>query len=144
MPLADLPVWAYVPTTHPWTDRGRVPLAELVEQPLLVQGRDFHPRRALDHAVAAARLACRDLREFGSPVVAQAVAASGRGVAVVSDDPRFELRPLGIDAAGGSVGISLYAAWRAQHHGAETIAGLAERLKRFCVARYGEDVAPAP
>jgi DNA-binding transcriptional LysR family regulator len=141
--LAELPVWAYVPPTDDWAGRGHVPLAELVERPLLTQNRDFHPRRALDGAMATARLGYTELHEFGSPEVAQAVAASGRGIAVVSDDPRFDLRPLGIDGPTGPVGISLYAAWRPDHHGAATLGRLAARLAAFCVARYGEQVTPS-
>jgi DNA-binding transcriptional LysR family regulator len=142
MALADLPVWAYVTGTHDWARRSRVSLQELVQRPLLTQTQDFHPRRALDRAMASARVAYTELHEFGSPEVAQAVAASGRGVAVVSDDPRFDLQPLGIDAPTGPVGISLYAAWDPGHHGAATIGRLAARLAAFCVARYGEQVAP--
>lgn len=142
MALADLPVWAYVPRTHDWARRGRISLEELVERPLLTQRQDFHPRRALDSAVASARLAYTELHEFGSPEVAQAVAASGRGVAVVSDDARFDLHPVAIDAPSGPVGISLYAAWDPSHHAAATIDRLAMRLAAFCVARYGEQVTP--
>lgn len=140
--LADLPVWAYVPDGHPWVGRTRVPVEELVEQPLLAQSREFHPRRALDQALAAARLGYRSISEFGTAEVAQAVAASGRGVAVVSDDPRFGLHPVGIDGPDGPVRISLYAAWERSHHGAGVIRGLATRLGAFCVARYGEQVTP--
>ena len=140
--LADLPVWAYVPRTHDWSARGRISLEDLVAHPLLVQNREFHPRRALDSAVAAARLAYAELHEFGSPEVAQAVAASGRGIAVVSDDPRFDLQPLAVDGPAGPVGISLYAAWAPSHHGAATIGRMAARLAEFCVARYGEQVTP--
>lgn len=140
--LADLPVFAYVPAHHPWAKRSRVPLEDLVEQPLLAQSREFHPRRALDHAVAAARLGYRSIHEFDTAEVAQAVAASGRGVAVVSDDPRFGLHGLGVDGPAGAVHISLYAAWDPVHHGAETIAGIAHRLRDFCIARYGKQVAP--
>ena len=121
---------------------GHVPLAELVERPLLTQNRDYHPRRALDSAVAIARLAYTNLHEFGSAEVAQAVAASGRGIAVVSDDPRFDLQPLMIDGPLGPLGINLYAAWRPDHHGAAIISRLAARLAAFCVARYGEQVTP--
>ena len=140
--LADLPVWAYIPQNHDWAGRGHVPLAELVDRPLLTQNRDHHPRLALDSAVATARLAYTNVHEFGSAEVAQAVAASGRGIAVVSDDPRFALQPLTIDGPLGPLGINLHAAWRPDHHGAPTISGLATRLAAFCVARYGEQVAP--
>ncbi|EWT01928.1 LysR family transcriptional regulator [Intrasporangium oryzae NRRL B-24470] len=140
--LADLPVFAYVPAGHAWARRTRVALDELVAVPLLAQSRDFHPRRALDQAVSAARLGYGELHEFDTAEVAQAVAASGRGVAVVSDDPRFGLRPLGIDGPSGPVHISLYAAWDRAHHGAAAIGELAGRLAAFCVARYGEQVTP--
>jgi DNA-binding transcriptional LysR family regulator len=140
--LADLPVFAYVPGGHPWARSVRVPLEELVEQPLLAQSREFHPRRALDQAVALAGLGYRSVHEFETAEVAQAVAASGRGVAVVSDDPRFGLHGLGIDGPAGAVHISLYAAWDPGHHGGATIAGIAQRLADFCIARYGAQVTP--
>ena len=76
--------------------------------------------------------------------IAQAIAAAGRGVAVVSDDPRFGLVPLRIEGPDGVVRINLYAAWDARHHAAATLAELADRLAAFCVDRYGPDVAPAP
>ncbi|WP_270887982.1 LysR family transcriptional regulator [Pedococcus sp. 5OH_020] len=140
--LADLPVWAYVPTTHPWADRARADVNELVGEALLTQSREFHPRRALDQAVAAAGLGYRTLHEFGTAEVAQAVAASGRGVAVVSDDVRFGLHPVAVDGPHGAVHIRLYAAWSTGHHGAAVIAGLAGRLSTFCITRYGEAVRP--
>lgn len=142
IPLAELPVWAYVPAGHPWSGKAAVSIEELVSETLLVQSREFHPRRALDHAAAAAALAYARVHEFGTAEVAQAVAASGRGVAVVSDDPRFGLRPLAIDGPSGPISIRLYAAWEPNHHGRATIEALARRLADFCVARYGEQVAP--
>ncbi|MFE7226432.1 hypothetical protein ACFU7D_16685 [Nocardioides sp. NPDC057577] len=82
-----------------------------------------------------------DVLEVSNAQVAQALAASGRGIAVVSDDPRFGLLPLHIGAPAGRVRIRLYAAWDPQHHAAEALAALAERLSAFCVERYGADVA---
>jgi DNA-binding transcriptional LysR family regulator len=142
MPLADLPVWAYVPTAHQWSSWDTVRLENLVTETLLVQTREFHPRRALDQAVATARLAYGRVHEFATAEVAQAVAASGRGVAVVSDDARFSLRPLGIEGPQGTIRIHLYAAWERTHHGASAISDIAGRLAEFCVQRYGEQVAP--
>lgn len=140
--VADLPVWAYVPPGHRWVRRRSLRLDELLGERLLVQSREFHPRRALDHAVAAAGLAYGELHEFDTAEVAQAVAASGKGVAVVSDDPRFGLHPLAIHGPDGAVQVSLWAAWRRDHHGTTTIADLAGRLRDFCTARYGEYVTP--
>lgn len=142
MALADLPVFAYVPSRHPWRHRTEVSLAELVQRPLLAQSREFHPRRALDQALASARLGYTSVHEFDSPEVAQAVAASGRGIAVVSDDSRFGLHGLGIVGPSGPVRISLFAAWEPAHHGHSVISAMAGRLQNFCVARYGEQVRP--
>jgi DNA-binding transcriptional LysR family regulator len=142
LPLADLPVWAYVPPDHPWAGRDVVSLAHLVGGPLLLPTRDFHPRRALDNAVEVARLSYGEMHEFTSAEVAQAVAASGRGIAVVSDDERFGLRPIRIAGADGMVRIRLYAAWDPGHYAATAIRVIAERLATFCVSRYGREAAP--
>jgi len=135
--VATLPVWAYVTAADPWAARGSVSLAELIGRNLLVLGAPQHARTALDRALAGARLAMDHAIEFGTPEVAQAVAAAGRGVAVLSDDPRFDLVPVGIDLAPGALVIDLYAAWPASHHAAATIRGLAGRLRTFSRQRYG-------
>ncbi|GAA0739763.1 LysR family transcriptional regulator [Dactylosporangium roseum] len=141
--LANLPVFAYVSRTHRWRHRRALPIEDLVGQRLLVQDREFHPRRALDQAMARASLAYGEVYEFDTAEVAQAVAASGKGVAVVSDDPRFGLHPLVLVGGDGPVQISLWAAWRIDHHGATTIERIAGRLREFCIDRYGEQARPA-
>lgn len=141
-PLAVLPIWAYVPPEHDWAARGSITVAELVNETLLLLTGDYSPRRVLDQAVDQARLTYSSTLEFGTPQVAQAVAAAGRGIAVVSDDPRFGLQPLDIIGRRGALNIRLYAAWDREHHAAVAIAALARRLSDYCVARYGPQVAP--
>lgn len=141
-PIAVLPVWAYVPPSHPWAG-GSVALADLVAEDLLVLTRGYRPRQILDAAVERAGLVARESVECSNPQVAQALAAAGRGVAVVTDDPRFGLRGLEIDGPDGPLRIELFAAWEPAHHAAGTLAELAGRLQDFCVERYGADVAPA-
>jgi DNA-binding transcriptional LysR family regulator len=141
-PLAVLPVLAYVRRNDAWADRGSVDLADLVGRPLILMRDDFRPRVLLDRAVDAAELAYGEILECTNAQVAQALAAAGRGVAVVSDDPRFDLVPLAIVGLEGPVQIRLYAAWDRHHHASETIAALAERLGAFCVERYGPGVSP--
>ena len=143
-PLAVLPIWAYVPPGHDWAAQGSVTVAELVNQTLLLLTGDYSPRRVLDQAVDQARLTYSSMLEFGTPQVAQAVAAAGRGIAVVSDDARFGLQPLDIIGTRGALSIRLYAAWDREHHAAAAIAALATRLSDYCVARYGPQVAPRP
>ena len=137
-----LPVWAYVPPGHRWAARGAVTVAELVDERLLLLTGDFSPRRVLDRRVGQAGLTYSSVLEFGTPQVAQVVAAAGRGIAIVSDDARFGLHPLHVIGARGSLHIRLYAAWESEHHGAAAIGEVARRLSGYCVERYGPQVAP--
>jgi len=141
-PLAVLPIWAYVPPGHSWSGRGSVTVAELVNERLLLLTGDYSPRRVLDRRVDQAGLSYTSMLEFGTPQVAQAVAAAGRGIAIVSDDPRFGLHPLDILGARGPLHIRLYAAWDSEHHAATTIGAVARRLSEYCIERYGPQVAP--
>lgn len=134
--VAVLPVWAYVPHHDEWAGREAVSLEELVERRLLVLGPEQHARVALDRALAEHALSLGSVIEFGTPEVALAVAAAGRGVAVVSDDPRFDLVPVAIGGPGERVVIDLHAAWAPHHHAAETVHDLGRRLQRFCRDRY--------
>lgn len=138
--LASLPVWAYVPPDDPWRGRSMVDLTELVTRRLLLLGREQHARVALDRALAHDSVATGAVIEFSAPEVAQAVAAAGRGVAVVSDDQRFDLLPVAISCSDGPVVVTLHAAWAPDHHAAPTLRSLAERLRSFCGARYGAGV----
>lgn len=135
--VAVLPVWAYVRDDDAWAGREAVDLAELVTRRLLVLGQQQHARVSLDRALSRARLGLGSVIEFGTPEVAQAVAAAGRGVAVVSDDRRFDLVPVGITSADGPVVVTLHAAWARDHHAHETLHRLARRLQLFSQARYG-------
>jgi DNA-binding transcriptional LysR family regulator len=137
--IAELPVWATVHADHRWAQLESVPLAELVGDRLLLLGPGQHARTALDRALARSGLPLGSAIEFGIPEVAQAVAAAGRGAAVLSDDPRFALKVVPIGTPDGDLRITLYAAWASVHHAEETVRDIARRLQRFCVQRY-----PAP
>jgi len=141
-PVAVLPVWAYVAEGHPLRS-SPVPLRALVDETLLVLTPGFRPRQILDHAIERAGLTLDGVVECSNPQVAQALAAAGRGVAVVTDDPRFGLRGAEIEGPDGPLRIELFAAWEPQHHAAATLERLAGRLRDFCVERYGAEVAPA-
>lgn len=141
--LAVLPIWAYVPAGHRWAMRSEIPLEQLVEEALIVMESHFRPREILVSALEHAQLAPEDVLECSNAQLAQALAAAGRGVAVVSDDPRFELLPIRITTDQGQLSIRLHAAWEASHHAASTLADLASRLRTFCGDRYGKDAIPA-
>src|SRR5829696_9935098 len=130
--LAVLPVWAYVRADHAWHDRGSVRLKELATETLLALTPEFKPRQILDHALERAGVSPGPLVDCSNPQVAQALAAAGRGAAVVSDDPRFGLHPLEIVGRDGPLRIELFAAWEPGHHAAATLDELAARLRTFC------------
>ena len=140
--IAVLPVWAYVRHDDAWAGRGAVDLAELVTRRLLVLGQQQHARVSLDRAMSRDRLGLGSVVEFSAPEVAQAVAAAGRGVAVVSDDRRFGLVPVGITSTDGPVVVTLHAAWASAHHARKTLHTLARRLQLFSQARYGAATPP--
>lgn len=140
--LAVLPIWAYVRADHPWATRECVSLAELVEETLIVMEPQFKPHEILSAALDDEQLSLGSTLRCGNAQLAQALAASGRGIAVVSDDPRFALVPIRIMAERGQLSIRLYAAWDSGHHAAGRLEELAHRLRTFCGDRYGEDVTP--
>ncbi|MEO6472596.1 MAG: LysR family transcriptional regulator [Aeromicrobium sp.] len=140
--LAVLPIWAYVPAGHRWASKEQITLAELAEETLILMAPQFKPRVIVSRALDDFQVSVGEVLECSNAQVAQALAAAGRGVAVVSDDPRFGLHPLRIMTKRGQLSIRLYAAWDSTHHAVDTLSELSERLRAFCADRYGVDVEP--
>lgn len=142
--IAELPVWAYVPAHHGWAGRTEVSLEELTEEQLVVTTTDFKARRLLDAALDLADLTPRSLLEVRHGRVAQALAAAGRGAAVVTDDPHFDLTPVrirtGPENSHRPLHTRLHASWRHGHHAAEALERLVSRLREFSAQRYGPTV----
>jgi LysR family transcriptional regulator, benzoate and cis,cis-muconate-responsive activator of ben and cat genes len=134
--LVNLPVWAYVPPDHRWAGQEHVDLAELVGETLILPTMRFKARRVFEAALDHAQLGPVTTLETRHSQVAQALAAAGRGVAVLTDDARYGLHPLQIHHVGQPLQIHLYAGWRAGHHAHSALEDLAMRLRDFCHARY--------
>lgn len=134
------PLWVYAPSEHPWhTQRRRhIDLAELVAEPLLLPTIEHDTRNILDRAIAAA--GCRTptmLSQSSSPLLAQALAVAGHGVAVVSEDPRYGVEPLLIHGPDGRpLTMTLTAAWKPSHYTADLLAAFAEGLAAYCADAY--------
>lgn len=140
LPLAVLPVWAYVRADDPWAGRGRVALHELVHRALIPLPATFTARESLDAALVSSGLSMHAFTEAANGTVAQALAASGRGVAVVSDDPRYGLVPLAVDVRGagsGDLSVRLVAAWDGRSVAAASLQAIAVRLSAWATAHYG-------
>lgn len=134
--LVVVPVWAYVPATHPWASRRSVLLEEVLAEPVIVLPPSVTSRQALEAARAEAGLTLARSIEAADGTVAQALAAGGRGIAVVSDDPRFDLVALGIDVGDRRLSVRLIAVWDPRRPAARTIEAFAHRLAQFSRHRY--------
>ncbi|MGZ6733318.1 MAG: LysR family transcriptional regulator [Nocardioides sp.] len=138
LPLAVLPVWAHVRPDDPWAGRERVELGELVGRDLIALPTTFTAREALDAALVSAGLSAARLTEAANGTVAQALAASGRGIAVVSDDPRYGLVPLAVALPGGGLlSVRLVAAWDGAGVAADAMQAIAVRLSDWATRTYG-------
>jgi len=119
--VARFPIWAQVPSSHPWAGHDRVSLTTLLRQPLVVLDLTHGTRRVFEDEVRRTHGSYRMAAEVGLPGIAQAMAASGIGVAILTDDPAYDLLKLYIDGTEGPLHISLYAAWDATHYSAASI-----------------------
>ncbi len=136
--LAVLPVWAYVPAGHRWADKDTADIGALAEETVISLPATFSARQMLDTASLGAGLSPRVEIEASSGPVAQALAAAGRGVAVVTDDPRFGLHALRITVGGSVLRIHLYGGWDPAHPGATALAAIAGRLSEYIIGHYGD------
>lgn len=129
--VCRFPVLAYVGQGHPWSARRSVGLEELTDEPLITSLASG-TRRVLG-SLEGRGLSYQVAHNVTVPHVAQALAASGRGVAILSDDPRFGLHPVRIVDEGGLVTVAMYASWDRSHYAADIIERCALRLQRYCL-----------
>lgn len=129
-------VWAMVPTDHPLATQSSVPIADLVTEPLIVMDRTHRARQILDGAVARAGLSYTMAEETSVTALARGLAAAGRGVAILSDDPIFGLRTVPITVDAETLAITLYGVWDRSHYAARAIQRVLGALSRFNSASY--------
>ena len=132
--VARFPIWAQVPSTDELARHERVPLATLLRRALVVLDLTHGTRRVFDDEVRRVNGAYRMVGEVGVAEVAQAMSASGIGVAILTDDPAYELRKLYIDGRDGPLHITLHAAWDPTHYAAATIREFAAALAAHTAA----------
>lgn len=135
--VARFPIWAQLPSTHPWAAHERVRLANLLRQPLVVLDLTHGTRRVFENEVQRIGGSYRTAAEVGVPEVAQAMAASGIGVAVLTDDPAYGLRKLYIDGEAGPLHITLHAVWDPMHYAAAAIREFATALAEHTDSESG-------
>jgi hypothetical protein len=137
--LPALPMWAYVRRDDPWRERSRVSVEELLGRTVVGVPTSFTAREALEAAVSTIGGSFTEFIEAANGTIAQALAAAGRGVAVVSDDPRYELVPIAIGLHDATLTIQLVAAWEIRKVSAPAMAALAGRLADWVAERAPRD-----
>ncbi len=119
--VARFPIWAQVPSNHALAGHERVALATLLRQPLIVLDLTHGTRRVFEDEVRRGGDSYRVAAEVSVPGIGQGLAAAGAGVAILTDDPAYDLHRLYIDGADGSLAISLHAVWDPTHYSATAI-----------------------
>ncbi|NBM16628.1 LysR family transcriptional regulator [Streptomyces sp. GC420] len=130
--LGQAPVWAQMAPGHPWADRDHVDLTDISTGRVIVMDELHGVRRVLDEAAAKAGLGYDAAYVARAPAVAQALAAAGKGVCILSDDPRFGLRSLPIRLTDGLLHVTLFGAWDPTHYAASQIRACLDELAEFC------------
>lgn len=136
-PIIRFAVLAYVPPSDPIARHRSISIEEVAQRPIIALGAGHGTRRVFDEAIARAGLTYTLAAETNVPHVAQAMAAAGRGVAIVTDDRRYGLKPVFIETASGRLMITLFAAWNGTHYAAQAIETLVDELARYAESRYG-------
>lgn len=134
-------LWAQVPPGHPLAQRAKVTITELMSEPLIVLSETHGVRRMFDTAAARAGLSYTAAVETESPSLAQALAAAGRGVCILSDDSRYGLISVPIVVPDGSLIITLFGVWDPLHFASAQIADTLDGLSSFIAELYPQVTA---
>lgn len=129
-------LWAQVPEGHRFAELESISIAELVEEPLITVTSAHYVRRMFDSAVAADGLTYTTAVDTESPTTAQALAAAGRGVCVLSDDARYGLRSIPIRSSSRDLVISLFGVWEPLHFASGQIVQVLDEMSEFIAELY--------
>lgn len=129
-------LWAQVPEGHRFAELESISIAELVQEPLITVTSAHYVRRMFDSAVAAEGLTYTASVDTESPTAAQALAAAGRGVCVLSDDSRYGLRSVPIHSRSRDLTISLFGVWEPLHFASGQIMEVLDELRDFISELY--------
>lgn len=129
-------LWAQIPDGHRFVGRESISIAELVEEPLITVSNAHYVRHMFDSAVAAEGLTYRTAADTESPTTAQALAAAGRGVCILSDDARYGLHSIPIRARSRELIISLFGVWEPLHFASQQIVQVLDDLSRYIAELY--------
>lgn len=129
--IAEIPLSAQFPPEHHFADQDRVTTEELAGENLLLRQQGHQIRILLDLIFAREGAELKGFRECSVHRHAQALAARGQGVAVLTEAPSFNLIALPIYSNSGPVGVPIHAAWRADHFARDMILEVLDDISLF-------------
>lgn len=144
--LIEVSVMAFVPPGHPLAEETGHPTIEvdrLTQYPLILMDRTHNARVRFDEALMSARETPAAFIEMNSAPMALGHAATGRGIAVLTGEGQFGLRPLKVTQAGAPLGIALYAGWDPTHYAADIIERWVDAYQAWLPTVSGHLSAPA-
>lgn len=129
--VGQAPVCALAPSGDPVAALTEIDIADLVKERLILMRRNNAARLTLDAAAAARGLSYLDPHVVSVTSVAQALASSGHGIAVLTDQPLFGLTVIPIRVPDGILSVTLYAGWDSNHFAASGAASLVESIINY-------------
>lgn len=124
--LCDIGLTAQVCSAHRLYGQSTVEVADLVDYQLILMEEAYVSRTRFDAAVVGVGARVRQPIVMRSAPIAQAHAASGRGVAVLTDAPAHGLHAVHIVLDGEPVTMGLYAGWDPEHYARSVISAWAD------------------
>lgn len=126
--LSAVPLNAHVPEEHPLAGQSAVDISQLADYSLILMAETHSARRVFDHAAATTHVRLDNYKESQSSIMAQAAAASGRGVAILTDEPQFGLRSVRVTHNRKEISFPIYAGWKQHHYATKQIRAWADDL----------------
>lgn len=130
--LMKQPLNAFVNERHPWFRRSAVSIDELATQTLILPPIGSPVRSRLEAEFLVARPSAKNIIVQTEPVIRQAFAAAGRGVAIAGGSALFDTHAVSIiDRNLSVVSSSLNACWSHEHYGFAAIEKFVDRFAAF-------------
>jgi DNA-binding transcriptional LysR family regulator len=142
--LGEVTLCAQVPAVHRFARERRqtVDVSELAGEALVVQTRENMSRLLLDSALAAHGMTAPIVAECEVERMVQALAASGRGVGILTERPHLGLHAIRITDHGEPLQMTLIAAWEPSHYASARIDDLMARLGDY-LGEVSREIAAA-
>ncbi|MFC7269156.1 LysR family transcriptional regulator [Microbacterium fluvii] len=138
--LSDGVVRAHVPRSHSLAGRGFVAIEELLDEPLIVLTPNNAARRIVDDALSSLDRPFEFSQVVRHPAIGAAMAAAGRGIALLTDDALRGTVAIPVIGPAGPLLVPVNAAWSPTNPRRDEIEALVGELTRFLDLRRNHNL----